>query len=147
MFINIHIIPPHWRTYQNVPIFSYVWGFGVMRVQQQIVGWFKQAFHKVLAKWCRILHTSKIRKRRHKDPSCVRAPPVGLVIVVYHCNRCSPGTCGTRDNTYLHTSDVLRSQLHCGLSWRHNVWCPCKVRNLLRSSHRKSGLSILNINT
>ena len=28
-----------------------------------------------------------MRKRRHKDPSCVRAPSVGLVIVVPH-QRC-----------------------------------------------------------
>ena len=36
-------------------------------------------------KRCRILHTSRIRKRRHKDPSCVRAPSVRLVIVIRHC--------------------------------------------------------------
>ena len=35
------------------------------------------------AKRCRILHSSIIRKRRHKDHSCVRAPSVGLVII--HC--------------------------------------------------------------
>jgi len=56
-----------------------------MRVQQLVVGLFKQAFHKCFAKRCRILHTSSIRKRRHKDPSCVRAPSVGLIIVVPHC--------------------------------------------------------------
>ena len=27
---------------------------------------------------------SRIRQRRHKDPSCVRAPYVGLVIVIHH---------------------------------------------------------------
>ena len=37
----------------------------------------------MFAKRCRVLHTSRIRrKRRHKDPSCVRVPFVGLVIVV-----------------------------------------------------------------
>ena len=41
-----------------------------MRVQQLIVGRFKQAFHKMFGKQCRILHTSRIRKRRHTDPSC-----------------------------------------------------------------------------
>ena len=41
-----------------------------MRVQQLIVGCFKQAFHKMFGKQCRILHTSRIRKRRHTDPSC-----------------------------------------------------------------------------
>ena len=85
MFINVHIIPSHWRTCQTVSILSYVWGFGVMRVQQLIVGWFKQAFHKMFAKQCRILHTSRKRKRRRKDRSCARAPSVGLVIVVPHC--------------------------------------------------------------
>ena len=39
----------------------------------------------MFVKRCRILHTSRIRKRRHKDPSCVRAPSVGLVLVVPHC--------------------------------------------------------------
>ena len=48
-----------------------------MRVQQLIGRLFKQAFHKMFAKRCRILHTSGIRKRRHKDPSCI-------VIVVPH---------------------------------------------------------------
>ena len=38
----------------------------------------------MFAKQCRILHTSRKRKRRRKDPSCVRAPSVGLVIVVPH---------------------------------------------------------------
>ena len=38
----------------------------------------------MFAKRFRILHTSRIRKRRHKDPSCVRAPSVALVIVVPH---------------------------------------------------------------
>ena len=33
-----------------------------MRVQQLIVGRFKQAFHKMFAKQCRILHMSRIRK-------------------------------------------------------------------------------------
>ena len=51
-----------------------------MRVQQLIVGRFKQAFAN--AKRRRILHTSRIRKRRHKDLSCIRAPSVGLIIVV-----------------------------------------------------------------
>jgi len=53
-----------------------------MRVEQLIVGRFKQAFHKMLRKTVRILQTTRIRKRRHKDPSCVRAPSVGLVIVL-----------------------------------------------------------------
>ena len=39
----------------------------------------------MFAKHCRILHMSRIRKRRHKDPSCARASSVGLVIVVPHC--------------------------------------------------------------
>ena len=34
-----------------------------------------------------ILRTSRIRKRRHKDPSCVRAPSIRLVIVVPHCTK------------------------------------------------------------
>ena len=36
----------------------------------------------MFAKRCRILHTSRIRKRRHKDTSCVRAPSVVLVVMV-----------------------------------------------------------------
>ena len=55
-----------------------------MRIQQLIIGCFKQAFHKMFAKRCRILHTSRIRKRRHKDPSCVRSPSVSeraLIVV------------------------------------------------------------------
>ena len=37
-----------------------------------------------------ILHTSRIRKRWHKDPSCVRAPSVELGFVVPHrpCMTC-----------------------------------------------------------
>ena len=81
------VVNVHWRTCQTVSIFNYVWDFGVMRVQQLIVGWFKQAFHKMFAKQCRILHTSRIRKRRHKDPSYVRAPSVALVIVVAYLIR------------------------------------------------------------
>ena len=56
-----------------------------MRVHQLIVGRFNKRSAKCSANRCRILHTSRIRKRRHKDPSCVRAPSVGLVIVVPHC--------------------------------------------------------------
>ena len=62
-----------------------------MQVQQLIVGLFKQAFHKMFAKRCRILHTSRILKRRHKDPICVRAPSVGLVIVVPQFRNCVSG--------------------------------------------------------
>ena len=39
----------------------------------------------MFAKRCLILHTLRIRKIRHKDPSCFRAPSVGLVMVVPHC--------------------------------------------------------------
>ena len=56
-----------------------------MRIQQLIVGLFKQAFCKIFRTRSRILHMSRIRKKRHTDPSCVRAPSVGLVIVVPHC--------------------------------------------------------------
>ena len=38
----------------------------------------------MFAKQCRILHTSRKRKRRRRDPNCVRAPSVGIVIVVPH---------------------------------------------------------------
>ena len=47
----------------------------------------------MFAKRCRILHTSRIRKRRHKDPSCVRAPSVALVIVVPHYEERIRATC------------------------------------------------------
>ena len=77
----LYIMPSHLPTCQRVSIFSYVGGFWTMRVHQLIVEWFKQAFRKMF----RILHTSRIRKGRHKDPSCVSAPSVGLVIVVPHC--------------------------------------------------------------
>ena len=39
---------------------------------------------KYSVKRCRVLHMSRIRKRRHKDPRCVRAPSVGVIIVVPH---------------------------------------------------------------
>ena len=53
----------------------------------------------MFAKRCRILHTSRIRKRRHKDPSCVRAPSVGLVIVVPHCKAHPTRRCGASGNS------------------------------------------------
>ena len=49
---------------------------------------------KASAKLCRILHTSIMRKRRLKDPSCAKAPSVGLVIVVPHCTRYYCGMTG-----------------------------------------------------
>jgi len=56
-----------------------------MRVQQLIVDRFKQPCRKMFRKPLEILHMSRMHKRRHKDPGCVRAPSVQLVIVVSHC--------------------------------------------------------------
>ena len=85
MFINIHIIPSHWRSCQTISIFSYVWGFGVMRIQQLIVKWFKQALRKIFRNT--VPHFTHVMNTeiRHKNPSCVRAPCVGLAIVAPHC--------------------------------------------------------------
>ena len=121
MFINVHIIPSHWRTCPYLSIFSYVWSFGVMLVQQLIVGWFKQAFHKMFAKRCRILHTSRIRKRRHKDPSYVRAPSVGLVIVVPHYEKqyACPWNFDIRANWW-NKSSLFDDTLFCGMQFKRD---------------------------
>ena len=46
MYILYLHIDGHVRLYPYLTM----WGFGVMRVQQRIVGWFKQAFHKMFRK-------------------------------------------------------------------------------------------------
>ena len=66
-------------------------GFGVMRVQQLIVandnvGWFKRAFHKIqnVPQNGAAFYTRQEYVKDGTDPSCVRAPCGGLVIVVPH---------------------------------------------------------------
>ena len=53
-----------------------------MRVQQLIVGMIYPRVSENVPQNGAAFYTSKIRKRRHKHPSCVRAPSVRLVIVV-----------------------------------------------------------------
>ena len=78
---KVHVLSKQFQynqAYTNVPTIQYN--------SRLILNLVPQYYNMINKLDLKKIHTSRIRKRRHKDPSCVRAPSVGLVFVVPHYN-------------------------------------------------------------